>query len=350
MMKKWTELKQWEYWPSWTFYLPLLPYLLKKVIKQGSPFTHFLHVNPSIPFSGHGNESKYETLKLLPQNLVPKSILLSLDQPLKEWKKHIEKYPVIIKPDVGYRGLGVFKIKDEFELENCYLKHFEPIRKTQSNFLVILQEYIKTNEELSVFTIKNPKTGQFFISSLTQKEFLQLKGDGHSNILSLLKTHPRGKFYVSQYQKKGLALDHVLKKGELWSPNEIGNHSRGTRFININNQISDALNQNFNELALKIQGFNYGRFDIKANRLEDLEKGENFKILELNGLMAEPVHIYDANKSSYLNALKTLKHHWSYIDTHGAMQAVNHKPITLQSYLKVLNQMRKHKKLLKTIS
>ena len=349
-MRKWKELKQWEYWPSWTFYLPLLPYLLKKVIVQGAPYTHFLHVNPSIPYSGHGNESKYETLKLLPNKLVPKSTLLSLDQPLKVWKKHIDKYPVIIKPDIGYRGLGVFKIKDENELEKCYQKHFEPIRKSQPDFLVILQEYIQTNEELSIFTVKDPKTGQFFISSLTQKEFLQLEGDGISTILHLLKKHPRGKFYVTQYQKKELALDRVLKKGELWRPNEIGNHSRGTRFININNQISEALSQNFNNLALSIKDFNYGRFDIKAEQLKDLEQGQNFKILELNGVMAEPVHIYDSDHSSYFQAIKTLKKHWSYIDALGAQQAPDQDPISLKTYLKVLNQMRKHKKLLKSIS
>ncbi|HOZ87200.1 MAG TPA: hypothetical protein PL029_05545, partial [Bacteroidia bacterium] len=48
-----------------------------------------------------------------------------------------------------------------------------------------------------------------------------------------------------------------------------------------------------------------GRYDIRCTSIEDLKKGNNFSILELNGSGAEPAHIYDPN-FSYLKAQTVL--------------------------------------------
>ena len=39
----------------------------------------------------------------------------------------------------------------------------------------------------------------------------------------------------------------------------------------------------------------YGRFDIKYNTWEELLQGKNIKILEMNGVASEPIHVYDQN-------------------------------------------------------
>ena len=41
-----------------------------------------------------------------------------------------------------------------------------------------------------------------------------------------------------------------------------------------------------------MDGFYYGRFDLKVKSIDDLYKGENIKILEVNGTTSEPAHIY----------------------------------------------------------
>ena len=41
-----------------------------------------------------------------------------------------------------------------------------------------------------------------------------------------------------------------------------------------------------------------------------LENDSDFKVLEINGIMAEPTHIYDAKKGSYFKALKAIRNHW----------------------------------------
>ena len=62
-----------------------------------------------------------------------------------------------------------------------------------------------------------------------------------------------------------------------------GAHSRGTVFEDWTHHISPELEQIVDQLAQQVDGFYIGRFDIKADSLSDLTKG-NFKILELNGV------------------------------------------------------------------
>lgn len=89
----------------------------------------------------------------------------------------------------------------------------------------------------------------------------------------------------------------------------IGNHCRGTRFIDNNFLINDKLNIVFDEICLPIKGFYYGRFDLKVKSIEDLYEGRNIKIMELNGASSEPGHIYDSANTIF-KAYKDLLFHW----------------------------------------
>ncbi|MCK5638447.1 MAG: hypothetical protein KAH67_07025, partial [Flavobacteriaceae bacterium] len=62
----------------------------------------------------------------------------------------------------------------------------------------------------------------------------------------------------------------------------------------------------------QIKGWYYGRLDIKYKDYESLLKAEDFKILEVNGIISEPTHIYDSShkNASFLNALKSINSHW----------------------------------------
>ena len=110
----------------------------------------------------------------------------------------------------------------------------------------------------------------------------------------------------------GKKQDLILKYDEILLLEPIGNHSRGTKFLNRNYLISPHLEKVFTEVAKQIPGFNYGRFDLRAPSLEDFLKGEGIKILELNGVNAEPAHIYDPS-TKLLTGLKTLLQHWQII-------------------------------------
>ena len=59
-----SKFKNWEYWPSYMFYVPILPYAFYLAFKARH-FIFFSATNPAIVHSGNGSESKYATLQLI---------------------------------------------------------------------------------------------------------------------------------------------------------------------------------------------------------------------------------------------------------------------------------------------
>ena len=89
----------------------------------------------------------------------------------------------------------------------------------------------------------------------------------------------------------------------------IGNHSRGTKFLDANHLITSDLTRVFDRISQSIDGFYFGRFDLRCSTVADLYAGRNIKILELNGAGAEPAHIYQPG-ASIQAAYQALFHHW----------------------------------------
>lgn len=291
------------------FYVPILPYAFYLAIKSRS-FGFFSAVNPGIDGSGNGLESKYKTVQLVPQEYRPTTILLKKGIPTETVLSKITaekiKFPLIIKPDIGFRGLLVKKIASKAEL-STYLGKYNSID-------LLIQEYIDLKNECGIFYHRIPgkKTGK--ITSLTLKKYITVIGNGKSTLLELIKNNKRAKLYLallSEINKD--KLDTIPGKNEELTLNVIGNHSKGTQFINGNHLINKDLTDLLDHINSKIDGWFYGRVDIKYNDFEELLKGENFKILEINGIISEPTHIYDASKGSYFKALKSLKEHWKIV-------------------------------------
>ena len=140
---------------------------------------------------------------------------------------------------------------------------------------------------------------------------MTVTGDGKSSISELIQHDNRARIYheilIPILNSK---IDTVPKLEENVVLNVIGNHSKGTRFIDGNHLISKQLIQTIDTIKDQILGWNYGRIDLKFKSLKSLEKGEEFKILEINGIISEPTHIYDTSKNSYLDAIKSIADHW----------------------------------------
>ena len=105
-------------------------------------------------------------------------------------------------------------------------------------------------------------------------------------------------------------------------------------------------------LNSEIEGWNYGRIDVKYNTFEELLEGENLKILEINGVIAEPTHIYDADNGSYIKALKSIKKHWGIIYNIGVQNnKMNKIEFTNLKYLiTVYFRYKKYLKVIKKLS
>ena len=214
------------------------------------------------------------------------------------------KFPIIVKPDVGERGFLVEKIADRDEL-TAYLQEIKV------DF--IIQEFIDFQEEISVMYHRFPNENRGRITSICVKKTLTVIGDGVSTVEELMQDYPRARLQLGRFRKNGFKmLKKVPKVEELIELEPIGNHSRGTTFLNGNHHIDEKLEAVFNEIGTKLEGIYYGRFDLKCASIESLRQGNDFKILEFNGIASEPAHIYDP-KYPIIQAYKDIYDHWKII-------------------------------------
>lgn len=337
----------WEYWPSYMFYIPLLPYALYLAIKARN-LVFYSATNPCINHSGNGSESKFDTLKLIPIEFSPISILIKKNEGLNWVINEISNkklfFPLIIKPDIGFRGLLVKQLHSQKDLEK-YLSRNNCID-------LILQEFIDLKNECGIFYYRIPSDKNGQISSITLKKFLTVVGNGFSTLEELIIQDERALHYIDllkELHEKDLKMIPLENENILL--NVIGNHSKGTQFINGNHLISPQLEITIDSLMKKIPDFYYGRLDLKFNSFENIIKNNEFKVLEINGIISEPTHIYDSASYTYLRALKSLKYHWGIIYK---ISISNHKNgvkyDTVFDFLKSLIDLKKYTGILNKIT
>ncbi len=344
----WTRLTEWEHWPTYTYYVPLLPFFFMRFLREGHP-NHYLAANPGIPYSGNGTESKFNTLSLVPEAYRPKSLLVTPEKRTKlkqELNRTGLNFPLIAKPDRGFRGYLVKKI-DSVEDLSRYLS------KVTTDVLV--QEFIPYPKEAGIFYHRYPGQNKGRVTSVTIKEFLKVTGDGTKTIRELIREDSRAYLYEDLFTRiHREQINRVLGTGEELVLSVIGNHSKGTRFVNGNHLIDEKLNTFMDRLCKPMQGFYYGRLDIKYEDHEKLLKGEDFKVIEVNGIISEPTHIYDATheNASFLNALKTINSHWRIMSQ---IAHINHHENRVaypgvMEYIKNMRWLRSHSQMLKTLN
>ncbi|WP_428231906.1 D-alanine--D-alanine ligase [Flavobacterium sp.] len=301
------KITNWEYWPFQVLYFPIYFLWVYYAIKARSIF-FFNACNPKIKNGGFIMESKKQIYDLLPEKYYPKTILIKENMDLKKIvDKAVEKqiyFPLIAKPDIGLRGSGVKKIKTISELKDYAQK---------ANFDFLLQDLIPFKNEVGIFYVRHPHHKNGKITGIVSKEFLIVIGDGKSTIEDLIKKTPRFQLQFDvlkeEYQDQ---LHRILQKGESLNLVPFGNHARGAKFLDGSSWITPKLTNMINDIAIQIPEFYFGRFDIMYNTFEELEQGENFQIVELNGAASEPTHIYDPKHSVWF-AWKELARHISYM-------------------------------------
>lgn len=298
---------------------------------------YFSAANPGMKYGGVMGESKYKVLSSIPEAYVPKTIFISGSTSFSSIIKIISqaslRYPFIIKPDVGERGKDVEIIRSETELRS-YLHN-------KSNDL-ILQEYIDYELEFGLMYHRLPGSPKGHVTSMVQKGFLSITGDGIQTIKALISHEIRAKNRLEYlYKKFEPVLNDIPSKGERIRLEPIGNHCRGTTFHNANHLINDNLLEVFNTISMEIEGFFYGRFDLKVPSLDDLYAGKNIKILELNGVSSEVAHVYDPDYS-LIKAYRDIMTHMGYI--YQIAQKNHELGVSYNSLWKFLKDLRKHLK------
>lgn len=294
------KLLNWEYWPVYIVYMPTFFYWLFLMLKFRS-IKFFKYANPYIKNGGFYGDSKFEIYNMLPQEFIPKTLLIKKkynDDPKLFIAQHNYEYPLIAKPDIGLRGIGVEKLYTEEELIKYH-------NSSKGNYLI--QELIEFPNEIGLFYIRIPNQDSGIITGITIKNFLEVTGNGVDNIKKLLSQNPRHEMQISKLQLK-MNLNEVLEEGQKRCLVPFGNHNRGTEFLDGKYLINEQLENSINNILSKIPGFYYGRLDIRYNSIEELTKGKNFKIIELNGVKSEPTHIYDPMHSFWYGQREIFRH------------------------------------------
>lgn len=249
-------------------------------------------------------ESKYDIYETMPEYLYPKTIFITPGKDIKLITLQLEakgiQLPFIVKPDTGMRGL---KVKLLHTFEDLYTYH------SNSTFSYLIQEYIAYENEVGIFYIRYPDEKSGMITGIVGKEFLTIIGDGISTIETLVKKNDRHLLQLNNLSViYGNKLKNILPLNEKYTLVPYGNHSRGSKFIDLSNLIDEQLSSTINSICQSIPDFYFGRLDIKFKNWEDLKNGKNFSIIEVNGAGSEPTHIYDP-KHSIFYAWKEIKLH-----------------------------------------
>ncbi len=305
LIGRWCRIRYWEFWPVWVFYLPVIAHIGWLALKYRRP-TLFTAANPAMPAGGFVGESKAAILDRIAPEWVPRYRLIDDDaqDPLTEAFSFLREagldYPVVFKPDVGERGRGVVILRSREELETAVAGAREPF---------LLQEHVP-GSELGVFYLREPGEERGRIFSITDKRLPEVVGDGRSTLERLILDDDRAVAMAPVYLKhlSGRA-DRIPEAGERVRLTDVGTHCLGAVFGDGERFKTPAFEAAVERIARPIEGFHFGRFDLKAPSPEAFARGENLRVLELNGVTSEATHIYDP-RHSLRNAYATLFRQW----------------------------------------
>ncbi|MEL6123009.1 MAG: hypothetical protein AAFR14_04750, partial [Bacteroidota bacterium] len=263
--------------------------------------TYFSAANPQIYLGGMLDDRKSDIYDQVPQQYVPVTRLFVpkdtsiIAEILQEFS-----FPMMAKPNVGFRGYLVRRIDNELELS-------EVIKQYIGKELLI-QEFLAQEHEYSVmyYWVDAYDHG---ISSLVEKHLPKVIGDGKRTVSSLIEALDNPFLNHEWVTKKNKQhLDRILDDGEALLIDHVGNFARGSKFENLNSKIDATLTTSMRTFFTHVPGMNFCRLDVKAASLNELKKG-NFKLLEINGAKSEPLHIYDPRMSMW-DVFRAIRTHW----------------------------------------
>jgi membrane protein DedA with SNARE-associated domain len=203
-------------------------------------------------------------------------------------------FPVVAKPDIGWQGYGVRRIDDASALAH-YLWRF-PIGAR-----LILQRLVPYDGEAAVLYGRPPGEPHGRILSLTFRQFPHVIGDGCSTVRELICADARlrwkSRLHLGadpSHQALGAGdLAGVPARGEMVQIALIANQRAGGSYRDAGQCITPALEARFDAIACSMGEFHYGRFDVRFAGVDALMRGEDFSIIEINGIGGEAIDAWD---------------------------------------------------------
>jgi len=331
---------QWEFWPSWLFYLPVGANYLRLAIKYRG-FNVPTCANPGMFTGGLIGESKFATLRDLERTSpewTAKSFLLDeRGERVGELNALVASgrlaFPLVLKPDVAQRGSG-FKIARSTADAAAYFAAVD--------VPVVAQEYIRGPHELGIFYYRFPHERAGRIFAITEKIFPVVFGDGRRTVEELILADARAALLADVYLARfARQRDRVPAFGEALRLVEAGNHAQGCIFLDGMHLWSVELEARIDEISQGLPDFYIGRYDVRFEFVEALQGGHGFSILELNGAASEATSAYDTRKS-LTDAYRLLFQQWELVFAIGAAnRRAGHRADSLET---LWSELRRYKR------
>lgn len=327
--------QRWEFWPSWLYYGPIVAWILWLGLKHRSPMA-FTAANPALEAGGMVGEKKHQALAPL-QNNAPDlvatfTLIKSTNAPQRIHQAlqfaQEQCMPLVLKPDVGQRGRGVFVARNEAQIRD-YLTRFTGD--------VIAQRHVE-GEEFGVFVARAPGEAAPRILSIVHKTFPTVSGDGLQTLRELILGDARAKLISSLlFSRWASELERVPRDGETIKLVEIGAHCRGSLFLDSCEHATPELITTLTRLLNAVPGYAFGRMDLRVPSVAHFRRGEGLQVLELNGVSAESAHIYHPG-TPLLEGYRAMFHQWSTAFAIGA--AYTRQGVATTSAFSLLRQFR----------
>lgn len=286
--------------PTYIFYMPQFTQWFLLALRHGGLTVPTL-ANPHIPTGGLTGESKTDCMEMVDGSMRQ---YLSRTAGV-EGRAHDEdpdvlftrarlaaanagiEYPLVVKPDMGWRGWGVRRIENDDELRDYTRDYPADVR-------MLVQDYSDWHGEAAIFYARHPgqATGEIF--SLTFRYFPFVIGDGESTLEDLILANSRmrwkKKVLMDQHRER---LDWVPAEGEEFRLATVGSNRVGGLYVDGGSYVTPALTDRIESLAKAMPEFHFGRFDVRFRTIGALQAGEDFTVVEINGAGSEAVHIWD---------------------------------------------------------
>lgn len=292
-LSSWRRATRWEFWPPAILVPPIVLYVIFLGLRRGC-LTLFTAANPCMVGGGFMGESKVDILRRLESatdRVAPFEALPAGQDPGAQADRigafmAREKlgYPIVLKPDRGERGTDVLIVHDAEEQAAYLAAH-------RDRDLIV--QAFAPGAEYGVFYVRHPNEDRGRIISITDKRFPTVTGDGRTTLERLIldddRTVCQARMYLNRHRDH---LFTVPDDGEVIPMVDIGTHCRGALFLDGATLLTPELEAAVDQISRGVDGFFFGRYDLRAPDAVALKAGGPFTIVELNGVTSEPTHIY----------------------------------------------------------
>lgn len=296
-------LFQWRKWPMELLFFPLTLYVLFIGSLRSRRLFYFSAANPKVSLGGFAGDSKSQILESVPLpfhlRMLPVHASEHPDAVLAKIHAGGLTFPLYAKPDLGEAGFLVRRLNTEQDWQHYH---------QSINVPYLVQEPAEGKLELAVLV--HHADGMLQVSSVTERKALKVTGDGQSTLRELLKRQGEGN-NRKLMQSFTVHPEAVPVAGERLEPGPAGNLFYGTEMIHRQDLETTDCRAIFENLNATVGLFNYGRYDIRCVDEDHFRRGD-FKVLEINGVKGEPLHMYD-KRYDLAFAYREIFRHWEII-------------------------------------